>query len=144
MPESTNAMMHKIGRLHIFLCGIPAIGESIARAYSWCMAFFPWLGGVRKTESIVETKQHLVEAGEQMGFPFQFSDIEGDRFILELPFCPYGFTESMHQRPCDTAMDMDRVMLRRCGAEMKITQTIPEGAECCRMEIVQKSAPVGS
>ncbi len=143
MPESTDAMMQKIGRLHIFLCDVPMVGESIARAYSWTMAFFPWLGGVRKTKSIVETKQRLVEAGEQMGFPFQFSDIEGDRFILELPFCPYGFTESTHQRPCDTAMDMDRVMLRRCGAEMTITQTIPEGAERCRMEIVQKPAPGG-
>ena len=138
MPKSTEAMMHRTGRLHIMLCNIPVIGESLARAFSWCMSIFPWLGGVRKTESIGETKQHLVDAGEMMGFPFQFSEVEGDRFILELPFCPYGFTDASHQRPCDTAMDMDRIMLRRCGAEMTITQTIPEGAKCCRMEIVQK------
>ena len=138
MQKMTDSMMHMTGRLHIMLCYIPLIGEPIARAYSWCMAFFPWLGGVRRTESIVETKQHLVESGEMMGFPFQFSEIQGDRFILELPYCPYGFSDSKHQRPCDTAMDMDRIMLRRCGAEMIITQTIPEGAKCCRMEIVQK------
>jgi predicted ArsR family transcriptional regulator len=101
------------------------------------MAIFPWLGGVRKTNSIAETRQQLVESGEQMGFPFQFSEIQGDAFILELPYCPYGFTGSEHRRACDTAMDMDRIMLRRCGAELTISETIPEGAARCRMRVRQ-------
>jgi hypothetical protein len=72
-----------------------------------------------------------------MGFPFQFSEIQGDAFILELPSCPYGFTGSEHRRACDTAMDMDRIMLRRCGAELTISETIPEGAARCRMRVRQ-------
>jgi hypothetical protein len=44
--------MHMTGHLHILLCKIPVIGEPIARGYSWFLASFPWLGGVRKTTGI--------------------------------------------------------------------------------------------
>ena len=137
MQKIVDATMRMMGRAHILLCRIPWIGEPLARGLSWYMAIFPWLGGVRRTESIAETKQHLIDSGEQMGFPFQFSEIEGDQFVLDLPYCPYGFTSSEHRRACDTAMDMDRIMLRRCGAELTITETIPEGAERCRMLVRQ-------
>ena len=137
MQKIVDAMMRATGRMHIFLCGIPVIGEPMARGLSWYMAIFPWLGGVRRTRSIDETKQHLINSGEQLGFPFQFSDIQGDEFNLDLPYCPYGFTGPEHQRACDTAMDMDRIMLRRCGAKLTITQTIPEGAKRCSMQIRQ-------
>jgi hypothetical protein len=137
MQKNIDAMMRRLGRTHVFLCRIPAVGEPLARALSWSMAIFPWLAGVRKTASITETKQRLIESGEQMGFPFRFSEVEGDFFILELPYCPYGFTGPEHRRACDTAMDMDRIMLRRCGAELTITETIPEGADRCRMRVRQ-------
>ena len=131
--------MRGLGRAHVFLSHVRWIGEPLARTLSWCMAVFPWLGGVRRTSSIAETRQQLIESGEMMGFPFQFSEIEGDEFILDLPYCPYGFTGSEHQRACDTAMDMDRLMLRRCGAELTISETIPEGAQRCRMRVRQVS-----
>ncbi|MDP6978040.1 MAG: hypothetical protein QF570_05480 [Myxococcota bacterium] len=137
MQEYIDAYMRMQGRIHIFLSRVPVVGEPLARALSWFMAIFPWLGGVRRTNSIAETKQHLVDSGEQMGFPFQFSEIEGNEFILELPHCPYGFTSDEHQRACDTAMDMDRILLRRCGAELTITETIPEGHGRCQMRIRQ-------
>jgi predicted ArsR family transcriptional regulator len=137
MQRTIDAWMKMTGRLHILLCRIPVIGEPCARALSWSLAIFPWLGGVRRTTSIEATKAHLVQSGEQMGFPFVFSEIEGDQFTLELPHCPYGFTGAEHQRACDTAMDMDRVMLRRCGAELTIAETIPKGAARCRMIVRQ-------
>ncbi|MBW2315148.1 MAG: hypothetical protein JRH10_13225 [Deltaproteobacteria bacterium] len=137
MQKIVDAAMRGMGRMHIFLCRIPGIGEPLARGLSWYMAIFPWLGGVRRTASIDETKQKLVESGEQMGFPFQFHEIEGDEFILDLPYCPYGFSGPEHQDACDTAMDMDRIMLRRCGAELTIQETIPEGATRCRMVVRQ-------
>ena len=137
MQKLIDALMHMHGRIHTFLSRIPGVGEPLARAFSWCMAMFPWLGGVRKTNSIAETRQCLVESGKQMGFPFQFSEIDGDEFILDLPYCPYGFTNNDHRRACDTAMDMDRIMLRRCGAELTISETIPEGAKRCRMKVRQ-------
>jgi predicted ArsR family transcriptional regulator len=137
MQGIIDAAMRGMGRMHVFLCRIPAIGEPLARGLSWTMAIFPWLGGVRRTRSIEETKQKLIESGEQMGFPFQFSEIDGNEFILDLPYCPYGFTGPEHRRACDTAMDMDRIMLRRCGAELTIRETIPEGAKRCRMVVRQ-------
>jgi predicted ArsR family transcriptional regulator len=137
MQSFIDAWMRMTGRIHVLLCRIPAIGEPLARGLSWYMAIFPWLGGVRKTETIAETRQHLVQSGEQMGFPFEFSEIEGDHFTLELPYCPYGFENAAHQRACDTAMDMDRIMLRRCGAELTIAETIPKGATRCRMIVRQ-------
>lgn len=138
MQKMIDGFMRMQGRVHLFLSRIPWIGEPLARGLSWYMSIFPWLGGVRRTTSIAETKQHLVNSGEQMGFPFQFSEIDGDEFILDLPYCPYGFTSSEHQRACDTAMDMDRILLRRCGAELTISETIPEGAERCRMRVRQR------
>jgi hypothetical protein len=130
--------MRFIGLLHILLCKIPLIGEPIASALSWVFSAFAWLGGVRRTKSIEETKQILIDSGEKMNFPFEFSDTDGDAFVLELPYCPYGFNDSKHQRPCDTAMNMDRYMLKRCGASLIITDTIPKGADRCRMVIRQQ------
>ncbi len=137
MQKVLDAIMHMTGHLHILLCKIPVIGEPIARGYSWFLAFFPWLGGVRRTTCIEETKQHLVNSGEQMGFPFQFSEIEGNQFTLDLPYCPYGFDSPEHERACGTAMEMDRVLLRRCGAELTVAETIPQGASRCRMIVRQ-------
>jgi hypothetical protein len=137
MQRFIDAQMRMTGRLHVLLCRIPAIGVPLARGLSWFLAGFPWLGGVRRTDSIAETKAHLVRSGEQMGFPFEFSEIEGDHFTLDLPYCPYGFTGPEHQRPCDTAMHMDHVLLRRCGAELTIAETIPKGASRCRMIVRQ-------
>ncbi|MBT4160933.1 MAG: hypothetical protein HOC70_08820 [Gammaproteobacteria bacterium] len=129
--------MELIGKLHLLLCRIPGIGEPVARAISWLFAGFPWLAGVRGNLSLEETRQKLIESGEMMDFPFEFSEVENGEFTLELSYCPYGFTSEGHKRACDTAMDMDRVLLRRCGAELIITDTIPEGASRCRMVVRQ-------
>jgi hypothetical protein len=134
-----DAQMRAIGRSHSFLCRIPVVGAPIARGMSRLFAVFPFLGGVRPTKSAEETRQMLRESGEQMGFPFEFSEVEGDTFVLELPHCPYGFTGKEHQRPCDTAMEMDRFMLRLCGADLTIDETIPKGAKRCRMTVRQRS-----
>ena len=104
---------------------------------SWFFSVFAMLGGMRRTGSISETRDLLRDTGERMGFPFAFSEIEGERFVLELPYCPYGFSRPDQQRPCDTAMDMDRIMLRRCGAELSIEETIPGGANRCKMVVRQ-------
>ncbi len=80
----------------------------------------------------------LRESGEQLGFPFEFSEIEGDEFYLELPYCPYGFTSPDQQKPCDTAMDMDRYMLKHCGAKLTVQETIPKGASRCKMLVRQQ------
>ena len=136
--ERMDASMRRIGRTHERLCRIPGVGEPMSRGLSWLLAVFPMLGGMRKSDSIEQTREMLRASGEQMGFPFQISEIEGDRFVLELPYCPYGFTRADQQRPCDTAMDMDRIMFRRCGAELTIEETIPGGASRCRMGVRQR------
>ncbi len=135
--EQMDTAMRRIGRTHELLCRIPGAGEPMSRGLSWLMAVFPMLGGMRKSGSIEQTREMLRASGEQMGFPFQISEIEGDRFVLELPYCPYGFTRADQQRPCDTAMDMDRIMFRRCGAELTIEETIPGGASRCHMVVRQ-------
>jgi hypothetical protein len=129
--------MLSMGSLHESLNKLPVVGERIARGVSWLMSFVPMLGGMRKTDSIEGTLEQMRKAGDDMGFPFQFGEIEGDRFVLTLPHCPYGFTGPEHERPCDTAMDMDRLMLRRCGAELTIDETIPKGASACKMTVRQ-------
>jgi len=130
--------MKGMGRLHIALCRIPAVGEGLARGMSWCMSIVPWLGGMRRTGSIEETRAQLEGTGQDMGFPFELGPAEGDRFVLELPYCPYGFTDPEHARPCDTAMDMDRILMRRLGAELTIEETIPGGASRCKMVVRQR------
>jgi hypothetical protein len=135
--ERMDAAMRRIGRTHELLCRIPVVGEPMSRGLSWLLAVFPMLGGMRKSGSIEQTREMLHASGEQMGFPFQISEIEGDHFVLELPYCPYGFTRADQQRACDTAMDMDRIMFRRCGAELTIEETIPGGASRCHMVIRQ-------
>ena len=133
-----DAGMLRMGRLHRGLCAVPRVGEPVARAISWLMALFPWLAGMRRTDSIHGTLEALRRSGEDMGFPFEFGEVEGDRFVLELPHCPYGFSQPEDVRPCDAAMDMDRILMRRCGAELTIEETIPLGASRCRMVVRQR------
>ena len=130
--------MRLLGMIHILLCRIPMIGIPSARALSRFFSIFPWLGGVRGASSIEETRQQLIDAGELMHFPFEFSEVDGNQFVLELPWCPYGFCKSDHQQPCDTAMEMDKTLLRRSGAQLIITDTIPKGASRCRMIVRQE------
>ena len=130
--------MRLLGMIHILLCRIPKVGISISLALSRFFSIFPWLAGVRGSTSIEQTRQQLIDAGERMNFGFEFSEVDGDEFILELPSCPYGFNRTEHQRPCDTAMEMDKTLLRMADAELIITDTIPKGASRCRM-IVRRS-----
>jgi len=136
--EQMDAAMRRIGRTHELLCRIPVVGEPMARGLSWLLAVFPMLGGMRKSGSIEQTREMLRASGEQMGFPFQISEIEGDRFVLELPYLPLlASREPISNAPRDTAMDMDRIMFRRCGAELTIEETIPGGASRCHMLVRQ-------
>jgi hypothetical protein len=136
--EKMDEAMKGMGQLHIMLCRIPAVGEPLARSLSWCMSVVPWLGGMRRTASIQATHKQLGEKGAEMGFPFELGEPEGDTFVLELPYCPYGFTGAEHARPCDTAMDMDRILMRRLGAELLIDETIPNGYSRCKMRVRQR------
>ena len=137
------AAMRQMGKMHQGLCRIPVLGEWLARGVSATFAVFPVLGPspMGRSESIDETLAMMRASGEEMGFPFEFSELEGDEFILELPHCPYGFTSAEHQKPCDTAMDMDRVMLKLCGAKLTVEETIPQGASRCKMRVRQIRKP---
>jgi len=130
--------MRGVGRLHIALNRLPGLGPLIARGFSRAMAVFPMLGGMRPTDSITATREQLAAAGQDMGFPFEFSEPDGDEFILELPYCPYGFVDASQEKACDTAMDMDRFMLKLCGAELTVQETILQGAPKCRMRVRQR------
>ena len=73
--EQMDAAMRRIGRTHELLCRIPGVGEPMSRGLSWLMAVFPMLGGMRNSGSIEQTREMLRASGEQMGFPFQISEI---------------------------------------------------------------------
>jgi len=134
--------MRQMGKMHEGLCHVPVVGEWLARGVSHMFAIFPFLGSTMgRSGSIEETLAMMRASGEEFGFPFEFSEIEGDEFTLELPRCPYGFTSPNQQRPCDTAMDMDRFMLKLCGARLTVEETIPQGASRCKMIIRQVRKP---
>ena len=97
--ERMDASMRRIGRAHEWLCRIPGVGEPMSRGLSWLLAVFPMLGGMRKSGSIEQTREMLRASGEQMGFPFQISEIEGDRFVLELPLLPLRLHETRSATP---------------------------------------------
>ncbi len=142
--DKMNAAMRQMGKMHEGLCRIPGVGEWLARGVSRIFAIFPLLGPISpmgRSESIEETLAMMRASGEELGFPFEFSEVEGDEFTLELPCCPYGFTSPEHQKPCDTAMDMDRFMLKLCGAKFTVLETIPQGAGRCKMHVRQVRKP---
>ena len=133
--------MRRMGKMHEGLCRVPLVGEWLARGVSHVVAVFPFLGSMGRSGSVEETLAMMRSSGEKFGFPFEFSEIDGDEFTLELPNCPYGFTSPHQQKPCDTAMDMDRFMLRLCGARLTVQETIPQGASRCKMVIRQARKP---
>jgi hypothetical protein len=131
--------MLQMGKMHQGLCSIPLVGEWLARGFSHLFALFPVLGpsAMGRTTCIEDTLKMMRASGEEFGFPFEFSAINGDEFTLKLPHCPYGFCSAADQKPCDTAMDMDRFMLKLCGAKLTVQETIPQGAQRCKMVIRQ-------
>jgi len=126
--------MLALGRFYERLYRLPA-GEKLVRG--WCrnlgrMAFYS-PSGMKRSETLAGVRDTLINSCRRMGFKVELSYEQPDHFEFFVLECPYGFKHPDHQGVCDAAMDMDRVMFRLCGGDLRVQETIPGGAPKCRV-----------
>jgi len=135
-PETVGKFMLSLGRFYERLYRVPGVGESLVRG--WCrnlgrVSFYS-PSGLKRSDNLQGVKETLVESCRKMGFQLELSGKAGpDQFEFFILECPYGFHRLDQQGVCDAAMDMDRVMFRLCGGELRVEDTIPRGATKCRV-----------
>jgi len=138
MPPQTEKAMLMLGRLYEGLCKIPLVGEPVARSLGRSLGrlIYHAPGSAAKGQnSIRGVREYLEETGKQMSFPFEFiPESEGpDSFEFFVQYCPYGFKRPDQERPCDAAMEMDRILFKLIGADLTIEESAVQGAPKCRM-----------
>ncbi len=131
-------MMRFFGKFYELLYKIPVIGEKIVRSYNRGLGKFIFLtpgSGANRQESIEGVKQNLIDMSKMMKLPIHMSDndVGSDCFEFFVDPCPYGYHREDQQGVCDAAMDMDRAMFEKIGAELIIKETIPCGAKKCKV-----------
>ena len=138
MPNVEKPML-MFGKLYELYCKIPLVGVPMTRAWNrflGAMVFRtkPEPGG-KKRDDIAGVKDYLLWSGEEMNFPFEIIEetVGPDSFEFYVGYCPYGFKQPHQAKACDAAMEMDRVLFKRLGADLIIKETVVEGAPKCRM-----------
>ena len=151
MPSQTEKAMLALGRLYEGLCKIPLIGVPLARSWTRNMGrlvFYTPGSGAKRQDSLTGVKNYLLETGKQMNFPFEIIEesVGTDSFEFYVGACPYGFNRPDQEKPCDAAMEMDRILFKLVGVDLVIKETAVQGAPKCRIlmkwsEGQQPSAP---
>ena len=112
-----------LGKLFEILYRFPLIGEPLVRRLARSlgrMAFYSPMMGLKKRESIKETKKDFLRVAEKLGFLVEMSGEKTDQFEFFILSCPLGYYRAEQQGLCDAAMDLDRTMTRLCGAELAV------------------------
>ncbi len=138
MPPQTEKAMLMMGKFYEMLCKIPVIGYPIARLYNrniGRMIFYTPGSGAKRQDSLEGIRKYLLKTGKDMNFPFEMipeSDTP-DSFEFFVGYCPYGYKHPDQAKPCDAAMEMDRILFKLQGGELTIKETTVEGAPKCRI-----------
>jgi len=138
MPSANEKMMLNMGKFYEKICRLPGIGEPMARSFARSMGrliFYTPGSGANRQDSIEGVKKYLLETGRKMSFPFEIvpGSESPDRFEFYVNYCPYGFKGPDQEKPCDAAMNMDKVLFLLLGAELTILESVVRGAPRCRM-----------
>ncbi len=140
MQLQTEKAMLMMGKFYEALCKIPLIGYPVARVYNrniGRMIFYTPGSGAKRQDSIEGIKKYLIKTGKDMNFPFEMIPERdtSDSFEFFVGYCPYGYKRSDQAKPCDAAMEMDRVLFRLQGGKLVIKETTVEGSPKCRILI---------
>ncbi len=138
MPKQVDRAMLMMGKFYELLCKIPVIGYPFARLYNrniGRMIFYAPGSGAKQQKSIDGIKKYLLKTKEDMGFPFELIPEcdTPDSFEFFVGYCPYGYKHPDQSKPCDAAMEMDRVLFRHQGADLTIKESTVNGAPKCRI-----------
>jgi len=141
MTPST--VMATLGRFYEQIYKLPRVGPSLVRGVNRYVAFWSFYSHIvrgKRYRSIADFKKEFLRLVAIMKFPIEIvpgSDTP-DRFDLHVSECPFGYCRPDQQGVCDATMEMDRGLFGRMGAELKIMETIPEGATQCRIAMIVK------
>lgn len=134
-PAAAGKFFLSLGRFYERLYRVPGVGESLVRGFCRNLGRISFYSpsGLKRSDNLPGVKATLVESCRKMGFKMELSGEKPDQFEFFVLECPYGYHRPEQQGVCDAAMDMDRVMFRLCGGDLRVEETIPGGAPKCRI-----------
>jgi predicted ArsR family transcriptional regulator len=132
------SLLPLVGKMDYLIHHVPLVGDSVIRnrnRIAGALAFYiPLLGG-KKAENLAELEEEWVSFLERVGVESEVTKRGRNSFEMELSHCPYGFRYRSESKVCDAAMDFDRAFIEKLGGRLEILDTIPDGAECCRLKV---------
>jgi len=134
-PAAAGKFFLSLGRFYERLYRVPGVGESLVRGFCRNLGRISFYSpsGLKRSDNLQGVKETLVESCRKMGFKMELSGEKPDQFEFFILECPYRYHRPDQQGVCDAAMDMDRVMFRLCGGDLRVEETIPGGASKCRI-----------
>ena len=130
-------LMRGLGAAYRLLYRLPVIGDPLVRGIGRFIAFMGHHSsyGMKDGSSIAALRKDLERALAFMDIDAAIVHEDGEKLVLALSACPYGFDRPGDTGVCDAAMEQDRAMFGYCGAKLVIDECIPGGAPACRVSV---------
>lgn len=132
--------LHLMGHFFENLYRVPRMGDalvrSLARGMAKGMVVLPFTG-FRRSSSVKESIALLKLICGRLAIDVEIVEQKPDGFVFEVPACPYGYNRLDQQGVCDAVMDLDRMVYREAGLELKVLESVVAGAPRCRMSMRQ-------
>ncbi len=128
----------KLGKMYELVYKFPKFGNKMCRRMCKNIATItfhtPFLK-MKKHDNIQGVKEEFLKLGELYGGEVIISKEDNTSFEYKSSPCPYGYSCADQKGVCDAAMDMNRQLLKLCGAKLVIHERISMGAPQCRASI---------
>lgn len=126
-----------LGRVFSLAYNMPHIGPGLMKWFADLSSFLLVKMGIMGLRRVpggdpVEIVTRWMKFPALMCTPCEVAEANGERVVLIWPECPVGYRGAEKASLCRAVMEIDRKTVERMGGEMTITETVPEGAPCCR------------
>ncbi len=128
----------KLGRMYEMVFNIPVFGNKMCRRLCKNIAsitFYTPFMKMKKHNNIQGVKEEFLKLDDMYGGEVIISKEDETSFEYLSSPCPYGYSRDEQRGVCDAAMDMNRQLLKLCGAKLIIHERISMGAPQCRATI---------
>lgn len=135
MNDVGRHVFRALGYLYRLLSRLPLVGECMIRVIGRVLASLfrrsPYAIG--QCADVAEFRQGFERVIGMLGISAEVLSHDDRRLEVVVKSCPYGFGRPGHKGVCEVAMEMDKAMAGFSRMRLEVDESIPGGAERCRM-----------
>lgn len=124
-----------LGFLYVMMSRLPLAGDSMIRGIGLGLASLfrhsPYAIG--QCADMAEFRRGFERMIGLLGLSAKVLGHDDSRLEVVVESCPYGFSGPGHRGVCEVAMEMDKTMAGFSRMRLEVDESMPEGAERCRM-----------